>query len=157
MHSRTAPPPALPHPRAAAFTRALAAANCACRRQLRAPPQDPHIHTFKSSSKCSTANPFEGKGVLPTPHGHMSHTVTLPLVHTTTLSTHNRQHKSIKCRRIPHAIVRLNGGCLLTFPPHQKLELREVLGLTPAKIGRQPHPTNKLALLAPADDLGDGT
>ena len=32
-------------------------------RQLRAPPQDPHIHTFKSSSKCSTANPFEGKGV----------------------------------------------------------------------------------------------
>ena len=46
-------------------------------RQLHAPPQNPHIHTFKSSSKCSTANPFEGKGVLPTPHGHMSHTVTL--------------------------------------------------------------------------------
>ena len=63
-------------------------------RQLRAPPQDPHIHTFKSTSKCATANPFEGKGVLPTPRGHMSHTVTLPLLHTTLLSTHNRQHKT---------------------------------------------------------------
>ncbi len=74
MHSRTAPPPALPHPRSLARSPPPTARSA---RQLRAPPQDPHIHTFKSSSKCSTANPSEGKGVLPTPHGHMSHTVTL--------------------------------------------------------------------------------
>ncbi len=69
-----APTPALPRLRSLARS-PLPTAPAA--RLLRAPPQPPHIHTFKSSFKCSTANLFEGKGILPASYGHMSKTVTL--------------------------------------------------------------------------------
>jgi len=139
------PPSLVPHPRARHPPTASA------------PP--PHIiHTFKLTFKCATTFPPQRDS----PHTHGSHvtdshTVTLPLVNTTSSSTHNRQHKSIEHRRKPHAIIRFNGGCLLTFPPHQKLELREMLGVPAAKIHRQSHPANKLALLAPAHDPSNGT
>ena len=56
----------------------VGAANCACRPPTaRAPPQHPHLHTFKSPFKCSTVNPFQRKRDSTHTHDHMSNTVTL--------------------------------------------------------------------------------
>ncbi|MFN9999774.1 MAG: hypothetical protein ACK559_01475, partial [bacterium] len=71
-------------------------------------------------------------------------TYTATCAHPRSRRAQHRQHKGIKTRRIAHAIIRFNGGCLLTLPPNQELELREVLGLPTTKICRQPHPPNKL-------------